>query len=60
MMRRHIRLGLTKPLPITGMLVGPCRHPRLSQVAAGDLLLKKGYDPDTVKIDITGVPYRAA
>ena len=60
MMRRHIPLRLTKPLPITGVLVGPCRHPRLSRVAVGDLLLTGGYDPNTVKVEITGVPYRAA
>ncbi len=60
MMTRHIPLRLKKPLPITQALVGPCRHPRLSQVAAGDLLLAAGYDPKTVKVEITGVPYRTA
>ena len=60
MMSRHIPLRLTKPLPITQVLVGPCRHPRLSQVAAGDLLLSSGYDPNNVEVKITGVPYRTA
>jgi hypothetical protein len=60
MMSRHIPLRLAKPLPITGVLVGPCRHPRLSRVAVGDLLLTGGYDPNTVKVEITEVPYRVA
>jgi hypothetical protein len=60
MMSRHIPLRLKKPLRITEVLVGPCRHPRLSQVAAGDLLLTGGYDPNAVKVQITGVPYRTA
>jgi len=60
MMSRHMPLRLKKPLPITEVLVGPCRHPRLSQVAAGDLLLTGGYDPNAVKVQITGVPYRTA
>jgi hypothetical protein len=60
MMTRHIPLRLKKPLPITQVLVGPCRHPRLSQVAAGDLLLAGGYDPSIVKVEIAGVPYRTA
>lgn len=58
MMSRHIPLRLNKPLPITKVLVGPCRHPRLSQVAAGDLLAAAGYDPDIVKVELTEVPYR--
>ena len=60
MMKRHIPLRLKKLLPITQVLVGPCRHPRLSQVAAGDLLLAGGYDPSIVKVEITDVPYRTA
>jgi hypothetical protein len=60
MMSRHIPLHLKKPLPITQAIVGPCRHPRLSQVAVGDLLLAGGYDPSTVKVEITRVPYRTA
>lgn len=60
MMSRHIPLRLRKPLPITGVLVGPCRHPRLSQVAASDLLLTGGYDPNVVRVEITEVPYRTS
>jgi hypothetical protein len=59
MMTRHVALRLTKPLPITGVMVGPCRHPQLSRVAVGDLLKKFDYDPDIVKVSITQVPYRA-
>jgi Protein of unknown function (DUF2971) len=59
MMTRHVPLRLKKPLPITGVIVGPCRHPQLSRVAVGDLLKKFGYDPDIVKVSVTQVPYRA-
>jgi Protein of unknown function (DUF2971) len=60
MMSRHVPLRLAKPLPITGVVVGPCRHPELSSVAVNDLLSKKGYDLAAVKVHITDVPYRAA
>ena len=59
MMTRHVPLRLRKPLPITGVVVGPCRHPQLSRVAVGDLLKKFNYDPDIIKVSITQVPYRA-
>lgn len=59
MMTRHVPLRLRKPLPITGVIVGPCRHPQLSRVAVGDLLKKFDYDPNIVKVSITQVPYRA-
>jgi len=55
MMSRHIPLRLKKPLPLVEVLVGPCRHPRLSQVAAKDLLLKNGFD---ASVKFTEVPYR--
>ena len=59
MMSRHVPLSLTRPLPITGVLVGPCRHPRLSQIAVSDLVVAVGeYAPNVVKVEITGVPYR--
>jgi Protein of unknown function (DUF2971) len=58
MMSRHIPLRLKKLLPISGVLVGPCRHPRLSQIAASDLLVTGGYDPTVVKVETTEVPYR--
>ena len=51
---------LTNPLPITGVIVGPCRHPRLSKIAIGDLLKQNGYDPDVVKVELTEFPYRAS
>jgi hypothetical protein len=60
LMSRHVPLILTTPLPITGVLVGPCRHPQLSKIAVGDLLKANGYDPDVVKVALTDVPYRAA
>ena len=53
-------MNRTKPLPITGVIVGPCRHPNLSRIAAGDLLLSAGYDFNAAKVEITDVPYRTA
>jgi hypothetical protein len=58
MMTRHVPLRLKKPLPIEGVVVGPCRHPQLSRVAVGDLLKKADYDLDVVKVSLTQVPYR--
>jgi Protein of unknown function (DUF2971) len=55
MMSRHIPLRLKKPLPLTEVLIGPCRQPRLSQVAAEDLLLQNGFD---ASVKFTEVPYR--
>jgi hypothetical protein len=59
-MTRHIPLLLKPPLPITGVIVGPCRHPEHSKIAVGDLLKAHGYDPEIVKVEITEVPYRAS
>ena len=58
MLSRHMPLRLNKPLPLTEVLVGPCRHPRLSQVAVAGLLSGFGFDPSVVKVSITGVLYR--
>jgi hypothetical protein len=58
MMTRHVSLRISKPLPITGVVIGPCRHPQLSRIAVGDLLKLQGYDPDVVKVSMTEVPYR--
>jgi len=60
MMTRHVPLILTNPLPITGVIVGPCRHPPLSKIAIDDLLKQDGYDPDVVRVELTEVPYRAS
>ena len=60
MMTRHIPLRLAKPLPITGVVVGPCRHPTLSKIAIGDLLLAAGYDSTVAAVELTAVPYRTA
>jgi hypothetical protein len=60
MMSRHIPLRLTKPLPITGVIVGPCRHPPLSRVSVGTLLQVAGYDPQAMKVELSEVPFRIA
>jgi hypothetical protein len=57
MMTRHIPLLLKPPLPITSVIVGPCRHPEHSVIAVGDLLKTHGYDP--MMVSRTEVPYRA-
>jgi hypothetical protein len=49
--------GLGK-LPITGVTVGPCRHPELSKIAAGDLLVAAGYSVAAVPVSLSKVPYR--
>jgi hypothetical protein len=58
MMSRHLPLRLPQRLPITGVVVGPCRHPELSKIAVCDLLKQAGYDLNVVKVEITDVPYR--
>jgi hypothetical protein len=58
MISRHVSLPLSKPLPITGITIGPCRYPRLSQVAVGDLLVSGGYEPNATNIETSIVPYR--
>jgi hypothetical protein len=57
MMSRHLPLRI-KPLPLIGVLVGPCRHPALSRVAVNDLLNKAGYDLNVVNVELTEAPYR--
>lgn len=58
MMSRHLPLALNGQLPITGVLVGPCRYPVLSRIAVNDLLQANGYDAAIAKVDVTEVPYR--
>jgi Protein of unknown function (DUF2971) len=61
---RHIALDYGEKdsrlhLPLTGVVVGPCRFKRASKVAVGDLLAANGYDPDReVIISETDIPYR--
>lgn len=58
MMTRHMPLKLTGPLPITSVMVGPCRHPIISRVAVCDLLLAHGFKTAIEKVSLTTVPYR--
>jgi len=58
MLRRHFPLRLARPLPITGVVLGPSRYPKNSSVAVNDMLKKAGYDLSVVKVEITEVPYR--
>jgi hypothetical protein len=58
MMSRHIPLRLKTPLPVTEVLVGPCRHPCLSKAAVADLLSTSGFNPSTISVRSAEVPYR--
>jgi hypothetical protein len=60
MMSRHLPLRLEGRLPITGVIVGPCRYPLLSRIAVSDLLQTAGYDAAIINaVDVTKIPYRA-
>ncbi len=57
MLTRHLPLrpqytGQPDPyrLPISEIIVGPCRHPHVSRISVGTLLQQKGYDTTIVKI----------
>jgi hypothetical protein len=58
MISRHLPLALNGQLPITGILVGPCRYPMLSRIAVNDLLQANGYDAAIANVDVTEIPYR--
>ena len=57
MLTRHLPLrpqydGQPNPyrLPISEIIVGPCRHPHVSRISLGTLLQQNGYDPSIVKL----------
>jgi hypothetical protein len=58
MMSRHVPIKFGDRLPITGIRVGPCKHPNLSRSAVLDLLVSHGYDLSTCPVELTTVPYR--
>jgi hypothetical protein len=63
MMTKHVPLRLMmqdgKPrLPLTGIVVGPCRHKDISRISVGDLLRTYGYSVDQVQISTTKIPYQ--
>jgi hypothetical protein len=63
MMTKHVPLRLMmqdgKPrLPLTGIVVGPCRHKEISQISVGDLLRTCGYPVEQVQISATKIPYQ--
>jgi len=63
MMTKHLPLRLImqdgKPrLPLTGIVVGPCRHKDISRISVGDLLRTYGYSVDQVQISTTKIPYQ--
>lgn len=58
MMSRHIPLRLKTPLPVTGVLVGPCQHQCLSKAAVADLLSTSGFNLSAISVRSTEVPYQ--
>jgi hypothetical protein len=64
MMTKYVPLRLMmqdgKPrLPLTGIVVGPCRHKDISRISVGDLLRTHGYVVDQLQISTTKIPYQA-
>jgi hypothetical protein len=61
MMTKHVPLQLmmhdgSPRLPLTGVVVGPCRHKQISRISVGDLLKTNGYKD--AHVSITDVPYQ--
>jgi hypothetical protein len=59
MMSRHLPLRLSKPLPISGVTIGPCRYLLLSRTAVSDLLHTHGYTSAVPNVQLSEIPYRA-
>lgn len=64
MMTQHVPLQLMiqddgRPrLPLTGIVVGPCRHKEISRISVGDLLRTHCYSNAEVPVTTTAIPYR--
>jgi hypothetical protein len=63
MMTQHVPLRLmisdgNPRLPITGIVVGPCRHKEISRISVGDLLRTYEYSDKDVLVSMTAIPYR--
>jgi len=61
MMTKHVPLRLAMKdgsphLPLTRVIVGPCRHKAISKISVGDLLRTHGY---AAPVSITAIPYQA-
>jgi hypothetical protein len=64
MMTQHVPLRLMMSdgqprLPLTGVVVGPCRHKEISAVSVGGLLRTCGYSVSDIPVSVTAIPYRA-
>ena len=64
MMTQHVPLRLMmrdgQPrLPLTGVVVGPCRHKEISAVSVGGLLRTHGYSVNDSPVSVTAMPFRA-
>jgi hypothetical protein len=60
---RHIPLTYLPPsarpgLPITGVVMGPCRYPDSTRYAVVDLLRARGYDAGACSVTESKIPYR--
>lgn len=63
MMTQHVPLRLMvrdghPRLPLTGIVVGPCRHKEISKISVADLLRTYGYSDKDVPVCVTTIPYR--
>jgi hypothetical protein len=63
MMTQHVPLRLmitdgNPRLPLTGIVVGPCRHKEISKISVSDLLRTHGYSDKDVLVSMTTIPYR--
>ena len=66
MMSRHLPRKFPPPehpdaklLPISQIIVGPCRHREVSRISIGDLLLKASYPDDRIMVTVSAVPFQA-
>lgn len=66
LMARHVALNFLPPkwiggqgpkLPVLGIVIGPSRHPAVSRVSIGTLLLQLGYD--NVPVEISTCPLQS-
>ena len=63
---RHLTLSFGPRVPLSSVMVGPCRHPAVSRVSVGSILGAKGYpidqfdtgEPSKVRVSNSKVPFQ--
>jgi hypothetical protein len=63
---RHLILSFGSLVPLSSVMVGPCRHPDVSRVSVGSILEAKGYpidqfdtgEPNKVRVSSSKVPFQ--